>query len=63
MAGGGGRPRADPEPPPPEDLGEPLGDRGLPHRLGLMPPELDVTGHAAGSFSSFFCSLKNHFNP
>ena len=49
MAGGGGRPRADPEPPPPEDLGESLGDGGLPHRLGLVPPQLDVTGHAAGS--------------
>ena len=60
MPGGGGRPRADPQPPPPEDLGEPLGDGGLPHGLGLVSPELDVTGHVG--FASVFSHL-NHFNP
>ena len=53
MPGGGGRPRADPQPPSSEDLGEPLGDGGLPHGLGLVPPELDVTGHAALCFLLF----------
>ncbi len=62
MPGGGGRPRADPEPPPPEDLGEPLGHGGLPHGLGLVPPELDVTGHAALCFL-LLLSILNHFNP